>query len=197
MSSVRPAQQQQQSTTTNIYILKLEGGRYYVGKSVHLLARLDEHLDGNGSEFTRMYKPVELVFTLANASHFDEDRFTKEYMAKYGIANVRGGAYASVNLDDTTIEFLQREIWHAQDRCMRCGNMGHFVTTCFCNANINGRRFPHNRDESPERIIVDDDEDEDDDEDDDEDEDDHDYQPVTCYTCGKYGHYANTCAARY
>lgn len=117
--------------TTNIYILRLEGGRYYIGKTNNLIKRYEEHLNGNGSAWTRKYKPISLEKTISNASPFDEDKYTKEYMSKYGIEKVRGGSYVEVDLDDLQKESLNREIWGAKDCCTNCGKKGHFVKDCY------------------------------------------------------------------
>ena len=42
--------------TTNIYILKLQFGRYYVGKSDNVQKRYNEHCVGYGSAWTKQFK---------------------------------------------------------------------------------------------------------------------------------------------
>ena len=71
--------------STNIYVLRLVGGRYYIGKSDNITNRYQQHLNGNGSAWTKKYKPVSLEKTIKNVSSFEEDKVTKEYMSKYGI----------------------------------------------------------------------------------------------------------------
>jgi predicted GIY-YIG superfamily endonuclease len=68
--------------TTNIYILKLQGGRYYIGKSDNVSKRYEQHLNGSGSSWTKKYKPISVDKIIPNASPFDEDKYTKEYMSK-------------------------------------------------------------------------------------------------------------------
>ncbi len=123
---------------TNIYILRCEGGKYYVGKSDNPMARYKEHLMGNGSAWTKQHRPVEVVKIIPDCSSFDEDKYTKEYMAKYGIDNVRGGIYATLKLDDFQRETITQEIRAAQDKCIRCGRSGHFVKDCFAILDVNG-----------------------------------------------------------
>jgi predicted GIY-YIG superfamily endonuclease len=44
-----------------IYILKLEGGKYYVGKTNNVDQRLQQHFDGTfGSAWTRLHRPIAL-----------------------------------------------------------------------------------------------------------------------------------------
>ena len=78
---------------TSIYILKLESGKYYIGKSNDVNKRFEQHITGNGSSFTKIYKPVAIDKIIKNTSPFDEDKITKEYMIKYGIDNVRALCY--------------------------------------------------------------------------------------------------------
>jgi predicted GIY-YIG superfamily endonuclease len=124
--------------TTNIYILRLQGGRFYVGKSNNIAQRYQQHLQGEGCSWTKLYKPVSLERTILNASPFEEDKYTKEYMAKYGVDKVRGGTYVSVDLDSNLKATLMREIWAATDCCTRCGRKGHFVQACATSTDICG-----------------------------------------------------------
>ena len=117
--------------STNIYILKLEGGNYYVGKSDNPAQRLDQHLKGKGASWTKIHRPVKLVKIIENASHFDEDKHVKELMAKFGIDKVRGGTYVQETLSEAQEESLKKEIRSATDCCTRCGQAGHFVANCW------------------------------------------------------------------
>jgi len=116
--------------TTNIYILKLKGGNYYVGKTNNVEKRFLEHLSGKGSAWTTKHEPIEVSQVISNASPFDEDRYVKEYMHKYGINKVRGGTYVTEELDETQEYNLKKEIWGANDCCTQCGRKGHFVKDC-------------------------------------------------------------------
>jgi predicted GIY-YIG superfamily endonuclease len=44
-----------------IYVLKLEQEKYYIGKTNNPQFRLDNHFTSNGSEWTKLYKPVFLL----------------------------------------------------------------------------------------------------------------------------------------
>ncbi len=125
-------------TSTSIYILRLQGGYYYIGKSDNPMKRYEEHLRGQGSSWTKLHKPELCERVISSASAFDEDKYTKEYMAKYGIDKVRGGTYVETELSQKQIDCLQKEIWAAQDKCTRCGHHGHFVDACFATINVNG-----------------------------------------------------------
>lgn len=122
--------------TTNIYCLELEGGYYYIGKSHNVEARYYEHVDGDGGAWTSLHKPVKVVQILENVNPFEEDRMVKQYMGEHGINKVRGGTYIHENLSPYEIEFLQREIWSAQGRCIRCGRDNHLVRMCRATTDI-------------------------------------------------------------
>lgn len=113
-----------------IYVLSLSEGKYYVGKTKNLSTRLEFHMKGLGSAWTIKYKPISVVEEFLCKSIFDEDKTTKEYMAKYGIDNVRGGAYTQIVLPEFDKILLQKEINHAHNKCVRCGKFGHFVMQC-------------------------------------------------------------------
>src|SRR5438477_1115865 len=107
--------------TTNIYILQLEQGKYYVGKATNVNKRFKEHQNATGAVWTSLYKPINISNVVNGASDFDEDRYVKEYMAMYGIDNVRGGSYVTQVLSDVDKKVITRELRAATDCCTRCG----------------------------------------------------------------------------
>ena len=114
----------------NIYILKLEDECWYVGKTAgDIDKRVQYHMNGTGSAWTKLHRPINIHERFLDVSPFDEDKYTKEYMAKYGMDKVRGGTYVLPTLQKTQKELLQKEIWGAQDRCFTCGG-NHFVYKC-------------------------------------------------------------------
>lgn len=134
---------------TNIYILKLENNNYYVGKSNDVQKRYIEHLSGNGSSWTKLHKPIEIIKTIPNSSVFEEDKIVKELMSIYGINRVRGGTYNRIELTTQEKNFINKEIWGATDACTRCGRQNHFVKDCYASTDINGNTI-YEYDESDE-----------------------------------------------
>ena len=79
-----------------IYILQLEHNKYYVGWTQRSDGeRFDEHFDGNGSAWTKKYKPIQ-VLKWINGTKQDEDNITLELMKEVGWYNVRGGKWCKV-----------------------------------------------------------------------------------------------------
>lgn len=116
-----------------IYTLKCAKGKYYVGKTREdrMDTRFEEHMSGRGgSAWTSKYKPRSLFDIVPCTGPLHEDSVVRECMYKYGIDNVRGGTYSSVELSEETEEQLEKEFVHADGRCFRCGGMGHFSGAC-------------------------------------------------------------------
>jgi hypothetical protein len=95
-------------------------------------------MSGNGSLWTQINKPIKIEKVIPNASKYDEDRYVKEYMHKFGIDNVRGGTYVTEELDEVARYSLQKELWGANDCCTQCGRKGHFIKDCKYKEDING-----------------------------------------------------------
>lgn len=123
----------------HIYILKLINSKYYVGKTHNIENRYEQHVNGTGSAWTKKYKPLSIIKRIKSTSQFDEDKYVKEYMSKYGIENVRGGTYTSIELDDISLLQLQKELWHSKNLCTRCGRNSHFAKNCYAKTDVDGK----------------------------------------------------------
>ena len=114
----------------HIYTLQLEDGKYYIGRSYNVPKRLAQHYDGEGSVWTKKYKPIRLYEVFLNKTKFDEDKYTLMYMSIFGVDNVRGGSFCSVELGGADKYIIKRMLCTATDRCVKCEEHGHFFTDC-------------------------------------------------------------------
>ena len=113
-----------------IYILQLELNKYYIGKTNNSDIRLDSHFNSNGSEWTKIYKPIKVYELISDCDSYDEDKYTLKYMEKEGIDNVRGGSFSQIELSDEQIKLINQMIKGASDKCFNCGESDHFIKDC-------------------------------------------------------------------
>jgi cellular nucleic acid-binding protein len=186
-----------------IYAIQLEEGKYYIGKTNNPQFRLESHFNSNGSEWTKLYKPIKVLEVKSNCDDYDEDKITIQYMDKYGINNVRGGSFVSMKLDNSSIETLRKMSNGVHNRCFACGKPGHFVKDCqqdedgwetvsedeydvwvceYCGKEFNEKTKCeyHEKYCNLKQHTYDSESNEDDD---------------CCFRCGRKGHYASSCYA--
>jgi Zinc knuckle/GIY-YIG catalytic domain len=175
-----------------IYILQLEKGKYYVGKTTNPKFRLESHFNSNGSAWTALYKPIKTKELIPNCDDYDEDKYTRIYMDRYGIENVRGGSYSQIHLDDSTKEQLQKMQRGTNDQCFKCGQTGHFARDChkekyeeiwccdYCDEEFTSEKKCIMHERSCEYQYE---------------ESDYDSDNDCCFRCGREGHYASNCYA--
>jgi predicted GIY-YIG superfamily endonuclease len=177
-----------------LYVLQLAGGKYYVGKTKNVADRYKQHIAGDGAAWTRKYSPTKLVTTRGLKGEHDETNTTKDLMKKYGVDNVRGGAYVSIEIDEATKSVLEREFRGDNDKCFKCGQGGHFANRCPVvveEVNMWGCEYCDKEFTSMTRAIA------------------HERrctskpQPRSakkstgvCYRCGRTSHYSNACYAK-
>lgn len=171
-----------------LYILQLESGKYYVGKTSDVKKRFEQHASGRGAEWTKKYKPVKLLETRRITSEHDENNVTKDLMKKYGMENVRGGSYCQMDISEETEDVLRNEMKSTTDTCYKCGKSGHFARNCKKRSSFKGtcqcgREFlvfeefmSHQKMCIPRQQL------------------EHTREPV-CYRCDRLGHYSTQCYA--
>lgn len=119
-----------------LYVLKLENGCYYVGKSSNVNSRLNSHYSGNGSYWTKIHPPIEgNPLELIEYTPYSELAKTLEYMDRYGIDSVRGSIYCRKNLSDEQRREIESHLRAEKNLCYQCGGR-HFVSDCRGNNNV-------------------------------------------------------------
>lgn len=154
-----------------IYVLKLVNDKYYIGKTSNTSFKLDQNFNNNGCEWTKKYKPIEIVELFSNCNNNDEDKITIQYMGFYGINNVRGGKFSKIILNSSENHVINRMLLEFNDsnsceqiidskskpyikhnkyygdngiRCSRCHRTGHISTECNADTDINGNIIEQN-----------------------------------------------------
>ena len=116
-----------------IYVLKLKQRKWYIGRTSKYdkIKRVFQHFsEKGGSQWTRKYKPVRVEEMIKDETKRAEDKVTKDYMDKYGIENVRGGAYCQLELSEEHLRALRFESVAANNQCFVCEKKGHFAAQC-------------------------------------------------------------------
>lgn len=113
-----------------IYVLRLESGKFYVGKTTNPDFRLKQHSKNVGSEWTKKYKVIDCIELFESTDDFDEDKITLKYMKEHGVDNVRGGSFSQVELDIDHSKILNKMLQTSNDLCYGCGQKGHYIATC-------------------------------------------------------------------
>jgi predicted GIY-YIG superfamily endonuclease len=113
-----------------IYVIKQEGDRYYIGVTNNIEKRYNEHMIGNGSIWTKRYKPISIERSEIKRYKYEEDIMTLEYMNKYGINNVRGGSFCQMILTNEEKKVIEKMIKNEENKCFKCNKNGHYVKEC-------------------------------------------------------------------
>lgn len=104
------------NTMPHLYVLKLENGHFYIGRTDDIPKEWMKHIMGQASRWTQTMKPVRIESTVINVTPYGELACLNNYYKLYGAEYVH------------TDELL----------CYRCGHGGHYSKTCQSSWHKNG-----------------------------------------------------------
>jgi predicted GIY-YIG superfamily endonuclease len=118
----------------DVYILELQEGKIYVGKSMNVTRRIEQHMGHTGAVWTKKYPPTGVTLprlgNVRGGGDAPERDETLRYMYHYGVDRVRGWKYTAVRLSSADRKDAEANIRELFDLCRRCGQRGHFVNSC-------------------------------------------------------------------
>jgi len=141
-------------SVVNIYVLELQAGKYYVGKTNHTFQRFDQHVTGDGAKWTQKYPPIELYAFHPNMRDEDENKITLQIMNQFGVENVRGGSWVKVRMTKREVRSVERRYLRSRKmrtvvkkkKCTRCGRHSHSVKSCYARYHANGKQLNRKQD---------------------------------------------------
>jgi hypothetical protein len=117
-----------------VYVLELDGGYVYVGKSMDVEKRIKQHSEGVGSGFTKRFKPtgrvLDRIGTLQGEGDGPERDETLRQMMRMGSHRVRGWKYVRAKHTKAELADIECNIREMMDWCRVCGREGHFAAKC-------------------------------------------------------------------
>ena len=82
-----------------VYVLELEGNKFYVGSTTRGMKRVQEHFSARGgSAWTRLHRPtgkvIEMIRCRSRYTLGVEASVTAKYLLEHGLENVRGAMFS-------------------------------------------------------------------------------------------------------
>jgi len=116
---------------TYIYKLNLANGKKYIGKTIDVDRRMNEHFSGRGSQVTKKFAPKSAEVVDETWGYFStelEQEHTEDNIDRYGYKNVRGGHYTN----SKTLKATKKIV------CYRCGRNTHKSPSCYAKTHVAG-----------------------------------------------------------
>jgi predicted GIY-YIG superfamily endonuclease len=119
----------QEPVAIYLYVHALEDGCFYVGLTANLEARTHQHFNGDGAQWTKLHRPLQLLHSVCTGTTHPreaekmEDETTVILMLKYGIEKVRGGHFCHASQAAVEAALNAHGFWDRikQTQLSRCG----------------------------------------------------------------------------
>ncbi len=111
-----------------IYVFACTHGKYYIATT-----------NQSNNSWIKRHAPLSLIESIHTSDPSKETEVTKRYMKYYGIANVRGGAYATMDIPEDDLRRLTEELFTQNNTCSRCMRPGHIVANCHALTTVHGK----------------------------------------------------------
>ena len=119
-------------SNSGVYILKLKDNKYYVGESKNIKERINSHINKKGSKWTIKYDVEKQIQSNLNYNkNLNELIETLNLMSLYGINNVRGSIFTTLNLSNSDKFYAAKLYCELNNLCLKCGKSGHFINNCY------------------------------------------------------------------
>jgi predicted GIY-YIG superfamily endonuclease len=116
--------------TMYVYIIQLEDEHFFVGSTFNPQFSMSRHFNAAGSPWTSKYAPIKIIEFIPECDEYDEDKYVRKYMAKYGIDRVRGGSFCDEVLPDAMRCMLEDGMRATENVCDICSQKGHLMKNC-------------------------------------------------------------------
>tara|TARA_B100001287_G_C22415854_1_gene404556 strand:+ start:89 stop:652 length:564 start_codon:yes stop_codon:yes gene_type:complete len=116
----------------DVYVLLLEGGKYYVGESMDVDKRISAHKKGRGSTWTKNNEVISVLQPITKKQEsFWELKETLERFKLHGIENVRGSMFTSPYGLTRNDKYIAGQLYcELNNLCRKCGSPDHFIGNC-------------------------------------------------------------------
>lgn len=119
-----------------VYVLVLDDGTRYVGKSENVSSRVAQHMGESASAWcmkggTTHARQEDPCTPPLDDLNLWEQKETVEQMLRHGCNRVRGWEFTGCDpLNDSELSMIELLVFGTRDACRKCGRCGHFAAQC-------------------------------------------------------------------